>query len=77
MLGPPPTLLGEHGRIELVSPKFTKQYGLTRLVYAERYDDILSVKQRERNIRHWPRAWKIDLILNENANWDDLYDRLA
>jgi len=27
---------------------FTKQYGLTRLVYAERYEDILAAKQRER-----------------------------
>jgi putative endonuclease len=56
---------------------FTKQYGLTRLVYAERYDDILTVKQRERNMKHWPRAWKVRLILRDNPDWEDLYDRLG
>ena len=42
---------------------FTKQYGLTRLVYLERYDDIRAAIQRERNMKHWPRAWKVRLIL--------------
>jgi len=56
---------------------FTKQYGLKHLVSAERYENILAAKQRERNIEHWPRAWKIDLILRANPNWDDLYDRLG
>ena len=32
---------------------------------------------RERNIKHWPRAWKVTLILRTNPNWDDLYDQLA
>jgi len=56
---------------------FTKQYGLTRLVFAERFEDILAAKQRERNIKHWRRAWKVTLILRSNPNWDDLYDQLA
>ena len=57
--------------------RFTKQYGLRRLVHAERYEDILAAKQRERNIKHWPRAWKIQLILRDNPKWDDLYDELV
>ena len=60
-----------------VVDSFTKKYGLQRLVYAERYDDILSAKQRERNMKHWPRAWKVRLILKENPTWDDLYDGLS
>jgi putative endonuclease len=60
-----------------VADSFTKRYGLDRLVYAERHDDILQAKQRERNIKHWRRAWKIQLILKENPNWDDLYDCLV
>jgi len=56
---------------------FTKKYGLHRLVYAERYEDILPAKQRELNIKHWPRAWKVVLILKNNPHWEDLYDRLA
>jgi putative endonuclease len=49
---------------------------LGRLVYAERHEDILTAKQRELNIKHWPRAWKVALIVRDNPNWDDLYDRL-
>ena len=51
---------------------FTKKYGLHRLVYTERYDDILVAKQREMNMKHWPRTWKVRLILRTNPNWDDL-----
>jgi putative endonuclease len=62
---------------EGVADGFTKRYSLTRLIYTERYDDILIAKQRERNIKHWPRAWKIRLILKENLNWDDLYAKIS
>ena len=55
---------------------FTHRYGLTRLVYAERHEDMLKAIQREKNIKHWPRAWKVRLIGRENAEWEDLYDRL-
>ena len=55
---------------------FTKRYGLKRLVYVEPYADISVAIQRERNMKHWPRAWKIRLILATNPNWDDLYDQL-
>ena len=41
---------------------FTRKYGLHRLVYAEEHGDILSAIQREKNIKHWPRAWKVRLI---------------
>jgi putative endonuclease len=61
---------------ERVVPGFTKRYGLTRLVYVEAYDNILAAKQRERNMKHWPRTWKVRLILRDNSAWDDLYDRL-
>lgn len=56
---------------------FTKQYELTRLVYLERHDDIRAAIQRERNMKHWPRAWKVRLILESNPDWRDLYDDLA
>ena len=56
---------------------FTKQYGLTRLVYMEHYEDIRIAIQRERNMKHWSRAWKVRLILDLNPGWRDLYDDLA
>jgi putative endonuclease len=56
---------------------FTKRYGLKRLVYAEYHADIRLARQRERNIKHYSRAWKVRLILVSNPNWEDLYDRLG
>ncbi len=53
---------------------FTKKYGVHRLVYCEDYEEIARALQREKNIKHWPRAWKIALIEKENPRWDDLYD---
>jgi putative endonuclease len=61
---------------EGVADGFTKRYGLTRLVYAEWHETLLAAKQREANIKHWPRAWKVRLIHQENPDWEDLYDRL-
>ncbi len=55
---------------------FTKRYDLHRLVYAERHDDILAAIQREKNLKHWSRAWKVSLILEQNPEWQDLYAHL-
>ena len=55
---------------------FTKQYGLKLLIWAERHDDIRTAIQRERTMKHWPRAWKVRLIHAMNPEWDDLYDFL-
>ncbi len=62
---------------EGVADGFTKRYRLKRLVWAEHHDDIRSALQREKNMKHWPRAWKADLIVAQNPDWEDLYDRLA
>jgi putative endonuclease len=56
---------------------FTKQYGLKRLVYAEFHEDIRLALQREKTMKHWRRAWKIDLVASRNPDWRDLYDTLA
>jgi putative endonuclease len=56
---------------------FSKRYGLKRLVYVEHHDDIGTAIQREKNMKHWPRRWKVRLILDGNPGWCDLYDQLA
>jgi len=56
---------------------FTKRYSLKRLVYFEDHDDIRSAIQREKTIKHWPRAWKVRLIHAQNPDWQDLFERLA
>lgn len=56
---------------------FTKRYGLKRLVYPEHHTNIRTARQREQNLKHYSRAWKVRLILVSNPSWDDLYDQLA
>ena len=56
---------------------FTKRYSLKRLVYFEDHDDIRSAIQREKTIKHWPRAWKVRLIHGQNPDWQDLFEGLA
>ncbi len=55
---------------------FTRRYGLHRLVHAERHETIMAAIQREKNLKHWSRAWKMTLIEEGNPEWEDLYDRL-
>jgi putative endonuclease len=62
---------------EGVAEGFTRRYGLRRLVYAEHHEDIRTAVQRERNLKHWPRAWKVRSVLGANPAWDDLFERLA
>jgi len=54
-----------------------KRYRIDKLVFYEIYDSSYRAIQREKNIKHWPRAWKTKLIGQENAEWRDLYDDIA
>ena len=56
---------------------FTKEYDVKLLVYYESYPDVRDAIQREKNIKKWPRRWKIDLIRSMNPDWRDLYEELA
>jgi putative endonuclease len=58
-------------------PGFTKRYAVKLLVHIEPFDDIRSAIQREKNLKKWPRAWKIALIEETNPDWRDLYADLA
>jgi putative endonuclease len=53
---------------------FTGRYGLTRLVYAERHEDIRTAIQRETSMKRWPRAWKVRTLEVLNPTWNDLYE---
>jgi putative endonuclease len=56
--------------------KHTSRYHIHRLVYYESYPDVDSAIQREHNMKHWPRAWKTQLIASMNPTWRDLYEEL-
>ena len=55
---------------------FTKKYKVKMLVHYEEFDSISFAIQREKNIKHWPRRWKLELIEKRNPQWRDLYYEL-
>jgi putative endonuclease len=55
----------------------TRRYGIDRLVHFEIYDTAYQAIQWEKNIKHWPRAFKTRLIPKESATWRDSYDEIA
>ena len=56
--------------------KFTRRYKVHMLVWFEEFADVREAIQREKTIKEWPRAWKINLIERTNPHWDDLYHSL-
>jgi putative endonuclease len=69
-----PRRIGEHR--QGLGSQFVRRYYLKRLVYAEHHDDIIVAIHRETSIKRWPRAWKVNLIVATNPEWNDLYDQL-
>jgi len=51
---------------------FTKQYGVHPLVYYEEHADVKEALEREKQIKKWRRAWKMNLIEDMNPQWRDL-----
>jgi len=54
---------------EGLAESFTRPYGIKTLVYFEPYEAINAALQREKNIKHWSREWKVDLIVSRNPEW--------
>ena len=56
---------------------FTKKYGVKRLVWYEPYERMTDAIQREKSLKKYPREWKINLIEQDNPDWNDLYPNLV
>ena len=56
---------------------FTKRYGVHRLGWYEAHESMESAITREKMLKRWKRAWKIELINKCNPTWSDLYDVLG
>mgnify|MGYP001417481450 CR=1 FL=1 len=56
---------------------FTKEYGVKTLVYYEPHTTPEEAIIREKRIKKWNRAWKVELIEGMNPRWDDLYPVIA
>lgn len=56
---------------------FTKKYGVHRLDYYELHASMIEAIRREKQIKKWRRAWKIELIEKENPEWRDLWPSIV
>ena len=56
---------------------FTSKYDVHRLVHFEQFSDVENAIRREKRLKKWNRAWKIQLIEQSNPNWDDLFPSIA
>ena len=52
---------------------FSQRYGVHNLVWFEPHENMEAAIVREKAIKRWRRAWKIDLIEAGNPMWRDLY----
>jgi putative endonuclease len=58
-------------------PGFTSQYRVNQLVWYECYDAPINAIAREKELKKWRRAWKLELIEKMNPQWIDLYDGIC
>jgi putative endonuclease len=52
---------------------FSKMYGCKTLVWYEPFELITTAIRREKTMKHWPRAWKLRVIEEQNPQWRDLW----
>lgn len=56
--------------------EFAAKYRRFNLVYAERHERIEQAIAREKAMKKWRRAWKVELIEKGNPDWADVFDQL-
>ena len=55
---------------------FSKQYAVKLLVWFESTESVLVAIAREKQLKNWKRAWKLQLVEKSNPDWRDLYPDL-
>jgi putative endonuclease len=56
---------------------FTQRYSAHALVWFEIHETMPAAIAREKALKKWRRAWKLDLIEEANPRWKDLYEDIA
>ena len=56
---------------------FTKEHGIKRLVWFEVHETMESAILREKRVKNWRRAWRLELIEQENPQWLDLAEQFG
>ena len=55
---------------------FSQQYNVDRLIWYELHMEMYAAITREKQIKKWNRAWKIELIETDNPNWNDRFEEI-
>jgi len=55
----------------------TKRYGVPQLAWFETHDDIMEAIKRDKQLKEWKRARKIEPVQAKNPHWRDLYDDIC
>lgn len=55
---------------------FSDRYNLDKLVYFEKFESIITAREREKQIKAGSRAKKNKLIESKNPEWEDLFETL-
>jgi len=56
---------------------FTERYSAHQLVWYELHETMESAIRKEKMLKNWKRAWKLELIERSNPNWQDLYEEVV
>lgn len=56
--------------------RHTQKYNIKTLVWFEEHRDFEQSLKRERSIKRWHRAWKMQLITRANPNWRDMTSQI-
>ena len=56
---------------------FPKKYSLKKLLYFEVLEEVGQALLREKQLKHWSREWKLELIKKSNPSHIDLYGNLV
>ncbi len=70
-----PKRVGQHSQGDI--PGFTKKHGVHILVWYEMHETMEAAIIREKQIKEWKRAWKLELIEAGNPEWRDLYEEIC
>ncbi|MHB8911278.1 MAG: GIY-YIG nuclease family protein [Lysobacter sp.] len=58
---------------EHLAEGFTKRHDVTVLVWFEQHETMDAAITREKQLKKWRRAWKVELIEGGNPYWNDLW----
>ena len=56
---------------------FSKKYAVHKLFYYELHRDMIAAITREKQLKKWNRAWKLELVEEKNPGWNDLWDEIV